>query len=91
MPTSNFDAYDSFADTLTSPARAAFAITPSDTTPLDFLPKAILVGTTGTLVLKAIDSNADVTIGVVAGQILPLRAEFIRATGTSASNLTGLA
>ena len=91
MPTSNFDSFESFADTLTSPARAAFAITPDDNAELAALPKAILAGTSGTVTLRAVDSDTDVAVSVVAGQTLPIRAQFVRATGTNAANLVGLA
>lgn len=85
---------DSFAhrpDAVEAPARQAFAIVPHQTQPLVPLPKAVLVGTAGNVVLRAVDSGADVTIPVTAGQILPIRAQFVRATGTTASGLVGLA
>jgi hypothetical protein len=91
MPSSDFDRFDNFADTLTSPARIAFAITPSDTASLTILPKAIVSGTSGTVTLQAADSDNDVVISCVAGQTLPIRARYIRATGTSATGLVGLA
>lgn len=91
MPQTDFDRFDRNADTLSSPARDAFAIAPSDSVALPILPKAILVGAGGTITLRAIDSGTDVAIETVAGQILPIRAEFVRATGTSAGSLVGLA
>jgi hypothetical protein len=85
---------DSFAhrpDSVEAPARNAFAITPHQTQAVSPLPKAVLVGAAGNVVLRAIDSSVDVTIAVVAGQILPIRAQFIRAAGTTATGLVGLA
>jgi hypothetical protein len=74
------------------PARLADAITPSDTAVLPTLPKAIYVGGAGNITLRAVDSTADVVLnGVLAGSTIPVRAQFIRATGTTATGLVGLA
>ena len=78
-------------DNAAHPARRAFAITPDDAAELPFLPKALLVGGAGVVVLRAVDSAADVTIPVAAGQILPIRAQFVRATGTTANPIVALA
>jgi hypothetical protein len=76
----------------TDPARTAFAVVPHDTNALGQLPRAFYVGTGGTLVLRAIDSAADVTLkNVASGQIVDLRASHVRATGTTAADIVGLA
>ena len=85
------DRFGSLADDADNPARQAFAVTPSDSAELPILPKALIVGGGGALVLRAVDSAVDVTVTVLAGQMLPIRAQFVRATGTSASNIVGLA
>lgn len=86
------DFFQGTTDSLNAPARTAFAIAPSDAVALAVLPKAIYVGTGGTLVLRGIDATADVTLkNVGAGQILDIRAGFVRATGTTAADLVGLA
>lgn len=85
------DAFQSLADSVASPARRAFAVSPSDTVELPMLPKALLVGGAGALVLRPVDSAADVTITVAAGQIVPIRAQFVRATGTTATAIVALA
>lgn len=76
---------------LLAPARLAFAITPHDTNPIATLPRAVIVGGAGNVTLRAVDSGADVTIAVVAAQVLDIRASHIRATGTTATGLVGLA
>ena len=78
-------------DAVTSPARDAFAVTPSDAAPLPRLPKALLIGSGGTLTLRAVDAPADVTLNVVAGQLVPIRASHVRANGTTATQIVGLA
>jgi len=86
------DNFGSVLDSLIAPARNCFSITPNDTVMLPVLPKAIYVGTGGNVVVRAIDGSSDVTFAnVPSGSILDVRVTAIRATGTSASNLVGLA
>lgn len=89
MPTDNFA---SFAPALNDPARDAVAITPSDSAALTLLPRALYVGTGGTLVVRCADAAADVTLkNVGSGQILDLRVSHVRATGTTAADIVALA
>ena len=85
------DPFQSHADRLADPARRAFGVTPSDAAELQLLPKALLIGGAGTLTLRAVDAAADVTVTVVAGQCLPVRASHVRATGTTATGIVALA
>lgn len=86
------DTFSAVLDSLTAPARNCFAITPNDNAALPFLPKAIYVGVGGNLVARAIDSGSDVTFtNVTSGSLLDIRLTSVRATGTTASNLIGLA
>ncbi|HCB75662.1 MAG TPA: hypothetical protein DEP91_05735 [Sphingomonas bacterium] len=86
------DRFLDFPDAPHTPSRRPFAIVPSDVAALRDLPKAIYVGTGGTIVLRGVDSAADVTLrGVSAGQILDIRASHVRVTGTTAGDLVGLA
>lgn len=86
-----YDPFQSFGDSIGDPARRAFTVTPSDSAELVSLPKALLIGGAGIVVLRPVDSAADVTIPVVAGQIVPIRASFVRATGTTATQIVALA
>ena len=86
------DRFDTLADTPAQPARQAFAITPHATNEVDPLPKAIFVGTGGDLTGRAAGSGADVTFkNVASGQILDVRFQYIRASGTTAADIVGLA
>jgi hypothetical protein len=85
------DRFSHHSDSPMSPSRHAFAVAPSDSAALSPVPKALFVGGAGTVTLRTIDSDADVTLTVQAGQILPLRATYVRASGTSASGLVALA
>ena len=85
------DLFGYVLDSLVAPARSCFAVTPSDTGELPLLPKALYIGGGGSLVVRAIDSDADVTFAnVAAGTILDIRIIAVRATGTTATNLIGL-
>lgn len=89
--TAAFDRFQNQVAAVADPARSAFAITPHDTQPLATLPKALIAGTAGAVVLRAVDSPGDVTVTLAAGQILPLRVLYVRQTGTTAGSLVGLA
>ena len=73
-------------------ARHAFAITPSDTIALASIPDRVYVGAAGAIVGRTMDSSVDVTFSAVpVGAVLPARFQYIRATGTTASALIGMA
>lgn len=86
------DAFLRQADSAEAPSAHPFAVTPSNSVPLAAIPKALFVGTGGTVVLRTTSGTADVTFKNLAnGQILPVRAQFVRATGTTAADIVGLA
>lgn len=67
-----------------APADDLFAITPSATA-LATVPKALLVTGAGTLAVGG-TSNTSVSLGsVTVGQVIPLRARYVYATGTTAT------
>jgi hypothetical protein len=78
-------------DTTDFPAYRLRAITPSDSTELQFLPKALYIGVGGNLSLVAEEDSAAVTLqNVASGSIIPVRAKLVRATGTTASGIVAL-
>ena len=80
------------SDSPSGPARRCFAVSPHDSDLLPVLTKAIYVGTGGDIVLRAAEDDADATFrSVPAGAILDVRVCAIRATGTTASDIVGLA
>lgn len=86
------DAFSRRADSAEAPSAHPFAVVPSNAAPLATIPKALYVGTGGTLVLRTTSGTADVTFKNLAnGQILPVRAQFVRATGTTAADIVALA
>ncbi|GAO55321.1 hypothetical protein [Novosphingobium sp. MD-1] len=84
------DPFQANADAVFAPSRAPFSISPSDASPLAIVPKRIFVGTGGNVTLRGVDGQADVVYRNVAdGVYLNVRPLFIRATGTTASNIVG--
>lgn len=80
------------ADSATAPARLCFAITPSDAQPLPHLTKALYIGEGGNVVLRSAVGETDVTfVNVPSGYVLDVRAIAVRATGTTATAIIGLA
>jgi hypothetical protein len=77
-------------DTTDFPAKSLRAVTPNDTNELEYVAKALFIGTGGTLSLIAQEDTAAVSLTVVAGQIVPVRAKIVRATGTTATGIVAL-
>ncbi len=87
-----FDPFEHTADSLISPAKTAFEITPDDASDLPSATKAIYIGTGGDITARPVDSDADVTFrNVVTGTVLAVRLSAVRAGGTTAGDLVGLA
>lgn len=78
---------------VSSPATRHLAITPTDElSALPFLPKALFIGVGGDVTLALIDDPASfVTYKNTAnGDWLPLRAVYVKATGTTATNIVAV-
>jgi hypothetical protein len=74
-----------------APASKAFAITPNDSTDLTVSTRAVYVGTAGNLSVILTDDSAAVTLTNCAVGYHPLKCKRVRATGTTATGLVGLA
>lgn len=86
------DPFFTASDSLISPARMAFAITPNDSQDLSLFTKAIYVGIGGDVVLRAVGADNDVTFAnVQTGSIIDVRCRAVRSSGTTASAIVGLA
>ncbi|GAA3271552.1 hypothetical protein NZL82_15685 [Sphingomonas sanguinis] len=88
------DVFSSSADTVSSPATRAVAITPSDSTDLPDIPKGVYVGTGGDITMIGVGAPASATgvtwKNVPAGALIPFRPRRILATGTTAASMLGL-
>lgn len=85
------DVFEGGVDSASAPATRAVAVAPHDVTSLPEIPKALFVGTGGDIVMRGVHGGADaVWKGVASGSVLPFRAEYVRATGTTAADLLAL-
>ena len=86
------DPFQGFADSPTAPAESCFAVIPDDLQDLPRATKALYVGTGGDVTLVALnDSGTTVFRNVAGGSILDVRARAVKLTGTTASDIVGLA
>ncbi|MEE4200897.1 spike base protein, RCAP_Rcc01079 family [Erythrobacter sp.] len=86
------DPFAASTDSVIAPARHAFAIIADDANDLALFTKALYIGTGGDLVVRPVDSDADVTFrNVQTGAILDVRCRAVRASGTSAADIVGFA
>lgn len=69
---------------LESPASHHFAIQPSDEADMPSIPRVIYCAGSGTAVLRDM-AGVDLSYDLVKGQILPLSAQRVLATGTTAT------
>jgi hypothetical protein len=84
------DQFSGTLDSVSSPASRGVAVVPHDVNALADVPKALFVGTGGNLVLRG-SGNADLLFkNVPDGSVLPFRAQYVRATGTSAADIVAL-
>ena len=87
-----YDPFDSVSDSIIAPARDAFAITPDNNAGFARATRAIYVGTGGDMVARLVGAAEDVTFrNVSAGSVLAVRLTAVRASGTTAEDLVGLA
>lgn len=74
-----------------SPAVGLYAVTPSDTTVLSPLPRALYIGASGNIAIVAEETPASVVfVAVSAGQTLAVRAKKVMSTGTTASSIVAM-
>jgi hypothetical protein len=84
------DTFEQTATGLDSPAKNAFAVTPHDTNALTSDTRGIYIGGAGDMVLVTTGGETVTFVGLPAGFILPVRANIIKSTGTTATNIVGL-
>lgn len=84
------DTFDGHATSLISPAAGAFAITPSDTENLSRSGRALYIGSAGHVTLVTVSGQTVRFANAGDGSILPVRAQRVLATGTTARDIVGL-
>ncbi len=82
------DKFQNNVDSVSAPATAPYAIQPDDLVPLPSIPRGIYVGGGGTLVLRGVEGSEDVAYrNLPDASYVAVRALYVRATGTTATNL----
>ncbi|WP_298668007.1 hypothetical protein [uncultured Sphingomonas sp.] len=85
------DQFANSADSVSAPATRAVAVAPHDSNALSDIPKALYVGTGGSVAMRGVAGNSDqIWKNVPNGALLPFRAQYVRATGTTASDILAL-
>src|SRR4051794_32584204 len=84
------DDYAKLATGLDSPYRHAAAVTPSDSTDLTNVTRAIYVGGAGNIVLITEQGETVTITGATVGSVLRICASRIKSTNTTATNLVAL-
>lgn len=86
------DPFNSTSDSLIAPARLAFSVVPHDHLNLAMPTRALYIGTGGDVAVRPLGSANDVVLrNVSSGSVLALRVSAVRLSGTTASDLVGLA
>lgn len=88
--TAAIDDYQSWVTPPPGPCRHAVAVTPSDTTPLSDVSRALYVGGTGTLTAIMQDGTTVEFQAIPVGTILPICVSQVKATGTTASLIVAM-
>ncbi|MFK5980274.1 MAG: hypothetical protein QM488_15435 [Rhizobiaceae bacterium] len=84
------DRFETRSADINGSAVDGFAITPDDASELDEITRAIFIGTAGDVAIVLASNTELLFRNVGSGTILPIRARFVKATGTSAADLLGL-
>ncbi len=87
------DLYAQRSTPVASPARGAFAVTPSDTANLAAYAKSLYIGVTGDVTVVPMNAAADtdtVLFKAVPVGILPVQVRRVMATGTTATDIVAL-
>jgi hypothetical protein len=85
------DPFSGLVDGVSAPATRGVAVAPHDVNALADIPKALFVGVGGDVVARGVNDSGDLTFrNLAAGSVLPFRAKFVRATGTTASAIVAL-
>ncbi len=84
------DTYKNMMGGLESPARQAAVVTPDDIADLVNTSRSIYVGTAGDISVHMIGQSSAVIFKAVPVGILPIRADRVLATGTTAADIVAL-
>lgn len=84
------DAFANHEASLDSPANNAASVTPSDSTDLANVARALWIGGAGDVSLVTVGGQTVTFAGVPAGAIVPIRTARVRSTSTTATSILAL-
>ncbi|AOZ06758.1 spike base protein, RCAP_Rcc01079 family [Cupriavidus malaysiensis] len=84
------DPFAGWAKPIGAPSESYFAITPSDSVDFSVVANSIRVGTGGDVSAVRLDGTSVLFKNCAAGEVLPIRARRVNASGTTATDLVGL-
>lgn len=84
------DTFASSSQSLVSPAKNGQAVTPNDVTELTNVSRGIYVGIGGDLSVVMEGGQTITFPGVPGGSLLPIRANIVRSTGTTADSIVAV-
>jgi hypothetical protein len=84
------DNFENYNGGLDSPALNAEAVTPSDSVSLTNDSRALYIGVGGDVSVLMSGGTSVTFVGLLAGSILPIRANRVNATSTTATDIVSL-
>ena len=82
--------FQGYREGLSSPARRAETVTPSDVTDLTRDSRALYVGGAGNISIETVEGDSVTLNSVPAGSVLSIMVRRVNATGTTASDIVSL-
>lgn len=83
------DTFKNHSRSLTSPPEHAIVVLPDDQQALAVVTRALFIGTGGDVAVRMFGGETVTLANVPSGTLLPLRVDYVFATGTTADNLIG--
>ena len=84
------DLFELLPSGLISPAGSIVAVTPNDSSDLDYITRGLYIGGAGDVAVEGLISGTVTFVGVPAGSILPIRVKKVLETGTTATSIVAL-
>jgi hypothetical protein len=84
------DNFATYYTELNSPAQDAFVVSPSNSANLTYFSRALYIGGGGNVAITTVKGTNVTFANVAGGSILPVRAQKVLSTGTTATLIVGL-
>ena len=84
------DQFENIRPALESPGEGILEVSPNDSVDLAQVSRALYIGGSGDVAVQMKDGSTGTLVGVPGGQVLPVRAVRVLATGTTATNIVAV-